>query len=285
MLELNKKSKHTIFFNAGANAKTLYAPAFFIFFSLFTVFSLLVAAQENALVKIGVNERLGETINLNYTFVNEQGDSVLLASLVDKTTILSFVYYTCPGICNPLLGGLQEAVDKVDMQPGKDFKVITISMNVDETFSLAKQKKKNYLAGLRRPFPAEQWHWLTGDSANIHGITGETGFAFKRSGDDFAHSAVLIILSKEGKISRYLYGTNFNQFTLKMALLEAGQGIAGPTIAKVIEFCFSYDPQGRTYVFNILKVSASVILLTAGIFLVYLITSTKKKNVTIQIFF
>ena len=250
-----------------------------LFFILTISFSCAAFASEaDTPVEIGVNERLGETINLNYTFRNERGDTVVLADLIDKTTILSLVYYTCPGICNPLLGGLQDVVDKVDMEPGIDFKVVSISINVDETPSIAKQKKTNYLAGMRRYFPQDQWLWLTGDSANVRGIANETGFAFQRTGDDFAHSAVLMVLSKEGKISRYLYGTIFNQYTLKMALLETGEGRVGPTIAKVIKFCFSYDPEGRTYVFNILKVSASVVLLTAGAFLAFLIISTKRKR-------
>lgn len=250
-------------------------------FLLFTlIFSSSASGNESEEnVDIGVNEQLGKILNLDYQFVDEAGDTVVLADLVDKTTILSFVYYTCPGICSPLLGGLQSVVDKVDMEPGIDFKVVTISINTDETHTIAKEKKKNYMMGLRRHFPEDQWHWLTGDSINVKGITEEAGFAFERMGDDFAHSAVLMVLSKDGKMSRYLYGTIFNQYTLKMALLETGEGKIGPTIAKVIKFCFSYDPEGRTYVFNVLRVSGTVVLLTAGAFFAFLIISTKRKRI------
>lgn len=227
-------------------------------------------------VPIGINEHLGETINLNYTFVDEKGDTLSLAELVDKPTILNFVYFNCPGICTPLLGGLQDVIDRVDLKPGVDFQILTISINKDETPDLALKKKRNYFKGLKREFPDEAWLWMTGDSANIAGLTDEVGFNFRRTGDDFAHPAALTVLSPQGKIARYLYGITFNQFDLKMALIEASEGRVGPTIAKVIKFCFSYDPAGRKYVFNILKVSATLIILFVIIFVV--VTSLKPKK-------
>jgi protein SCO1/2 len=120
---------------------------------------------------------------------------------------------------------------------------------------------------------------MTADSANIAGITDEVGFNFRRTGDDFAHPAALIMLSPEGKIARYLYGITFNQFDLKMAIIEASEGRVGPTIAKVIKFCFSYDPEGRKYVFNFLKVAASAIILFVVVFVAVLsLKSTKNRK-------
>jgi len=227
---------------------------------------------------IGVNEKPGKIINLNYRFVNEQGDTVLLADLVDRPTILSFVYYTCPGICSPLLSGLQKAMDKINMAPGREFQIITISINSDETAALAAKKKRNYYQRFNREFPDSAWYWMTGDSADIKGITDEVGFTYKRTGDDFAHPAVIIALSPKGKIARYLYGINFNPFDVKMALIEAREGRVGATIAKVIKFCFSYDPKGRTYVFNVLKVSASFVLLFTMVFFISLIVKSGKSK-------
>ena len=229
---------------------------------------------------IGVKEKLGTEINLDYHFVDEYGDTVLLANLIDRPTILSFVYYTCPGICSPLLSGLQQAMDKINMAPGKEFQIITISINSDETATLAAQKKRNYFQRFNREFPENAWFWMTGDSVNIKGITDEVGFSFQRTGDDFAHSAVIIALSPNGKIARYLYGIDFNPFDVKMALIEASEERVGPTIAKVIKFCFSYDPKGRTYVFNVLKISASFILLFAMAFLISLIVKSGKSKYT-----
>jgi protein SCO1/2 len=230
------------------------------------IFFPVLAEQPGEKVPIGINEHLGEMIDLNYTFVDEKGNTVNLMQFVDRPTILNFVYYNCPGICTPLLAGLQEVIDRVDMEPGVDFKILTVSINKDETPELALKKKRNYMKGIKRRIPDEAWLWMTADSANIAGITDEVGFNFRRTGDDFAHPAALIMLSPEGKIARYLYGITFNQFDLKMAIIEASEGRVGPTIAKVIKFCFSYDPEGRKYVFNFLKVAASAIILFVVVF-------------------
>ncbi|MCB9070575.1 MAG: SCO family protein [Calditrichia bacterium] len=247
--------------------------------ALLLIFSLTASADTDpANVPIGVNEHLGKTINMNYSFVDEHGDTVTIAELVDKPTVFSFVYYTCPGICSPLLSGLQESLNSVKLEPGRDFKVITISINEDEDHILAQEKKNNYFQRFDREFPEDQWHWLTGDLENINGITSEVGFAFERRGDDFAHSAALVVVSKDGKIARYLHGVDFNPFDLKMALLEAGEGRTGPTIAKVIKFCFSYDPEGRKYYFNFLRVTGSITLLFATVFFVMLIVKSKSKR-------
>lgn len=227
---------------------------------------------------VGLNERLGRVVNLDYTFLNEQGDGVKLRDLVDRPTILNFVYYNCPGICTPVLSELQNMIDKVDLEPGKDYRVLTISINEDETPELAARKKTNYLKGLKRPFPEEYWTWMTGDSASIKGLTDEVGFVFRRTGNDFAHPASLIVLSKSGKISRYLPGVAFNQFDVKMALLEASEGRVGPTIATVIKFCFSYDPAGRKYVFNFLKVVATLMIAFAVGFVVLISVTSKRRN-------
>ncbi len=257
--------------------RVLTIPRRLFFLVIWVLYSGAALAEPPAAeVPIGVNEQLGKVINLNYRFVDESGDTITLADLVDRPTLLSFVYYTCPGICSPLLSGLHHAVDKVQLEPGIDFQVITISINEDETATLAREKKQNYYKQFTRYFPENAWHWLTGDSANIRAMVHEVGYAFRRSGDDFAHPAVIMALSGDGKIARYLYGVSFNHFDVKMALLEASEGRVGPTIAKAIKFCFSYDPEGRTYVFNILKVTASLVLLFVTILFVTLTIRSKK---------
>ncbi len=231
---------------------------------------------------IGINEHLGEYADLDAVFRSEYGDTVRLRDLVDRPTVLSFVYFQCPGICTPLTGGLLEVVDRIDMTPGVDFKVLTISINKDETPDLALKKKRSFLKGLKRPILDGDWWWLTGDSANIARITQSVGFTFKRTGDDFAHPAALIVLSPDGKIARYLYGITFNPFDLKLALIEASQERFGPSIATVLQFCFSYDPAGRKYVVNILKIAASITLLFAMGFVVVISLRKNKKRKPVQ---
>ncbi len=306
--------------------------------------AVLQADAEEAKEPIGLDQHLGELINLDYRFRNEAGDTIVLRDFVDRPTILNFVYFNCPGICTPLLNGFQETLERIETEPGKDFKILTISINHDETPELARAKKYNYLTALQGKVAPEDWLWLTGDSLTIRKLTREVGFNFSRSapkfnltprallvleqdgapasvleklhplkdqnynsrqtflnfvaanlsadefreyGDriadqarwiDFAHPAALTVISKDGKICRYLYGITFNQFDLQMAVIEADQGRTGPTIAKVIKFCFSYDPEGRTYVFNVLQVSATIMLLLAVIFVLVLTLKSKHRK-------
>ncbi|RMF54421.1 MAG: hypothetical protein D6748_16425 [Calditrichaeota bacterium] len=131
---------------------------------------------------------------------------------------------------------------------------------------------------MSRTIDDDDWWWLTGDSANIARITKSVGFNFKRDGDDFAHPAVLTILSPHGKIARYLYGITFNPYNLKLAILEATEERIGPSIAKVIQFCFSYDPEGRKYVFNLLKVVGVVTFVFAIGFVVTISYLSRKRE-------
>lgn len=241
---------------------------------------LTCPAQESAQsVEIGIDEKLGDFVPLDLTFYDENGDRAALNELIQRPTILNLVYYRCPGICSPLMSGIAEVLGKLDLEPGKDYSVLTISFDPSETPSLAAEKKKNYMATLGDPsFPQEGWKFLTGDSAQIVRLTDAVGFRYKREGTEFLHTAALTVLSPEGKIARYIYGITFLPFEVKMAILEASEGKTGPTISRVLLYCFSYDPQGRRYVFNILKVSGTVILFFAAAFLAYLILGGKRSN-------
>jgi len=226
--------------------------------------------------EIGIVERLGEKVPLDLTFLDEDGDTVQLKDFTDKPIILSLVYYTCPGICLPLLNGKSEVLDKVTLDPDKDFNVVTISFDPTETPDLAKNKKMNYLKTFNRTFGEHNWHFLTGDEENIRKLTEAIGFYYKKEGEEFLHTAAIYILSPEGKITRYLYGVSFRPFDLKMAVMEGAEGRVGPTIAKVLLYCFSYDPEGQAYVFNILKVTGTMTLLVATLFVIWLVVTTRR---------
>jgi protein SCO1/2 len=200
---------------------------------------------------------------------------VNLKSIIDKPTILSFVYFECPGLCTPLLDGISEVIDRSDVVLGKDYQMITISFNKDDTPKLGQKKKKNYLASIKKQIDASQWIWLTGDSVNIEKITDAVGFKFKRDGEDFLHPASIIAISPKGKVTRYLHGTYFLPFDLKMAVVEAAEEKSGPTINKLLKFCFSYDVENKKYVLNITSISGSLIIILV---LVFLFTVLLKKK-------
>ena len=232
--------------------------------------------QPKDLSGIGIDEKLGQVIPLDLTFRDENSHPVILKQLIDKPTVLALVYYSCPNVCSFLLQHLAGVLDKLPSEPGREYIVLAVSFDEMEQPSLALERKKLFLKMIQKPFPEDAWRFLTGDRDNIHKLTDAVGFHFKREGKDFLHPVSLIILSPGGKIIRYLYGTDILPFDLKMALLEASQGRVGPTISKVLHFCFSYDPQGRKYVFNTLKVTGTVTLLFAVAFIVFLILKGKR---------
>ena len=226
---------------------------------------------------IGIDEKLAQIVPLDLTFYGENGHPITLRQLVFTPTIFTPIYYSCPNVCSFLLSNLAGTLNKLPAEPGKEYHVIALSFDENEKPGLALEKKKMYLKMIEKPFPEDAWRFLTGDKENIHKLTDAIGFHFKRQGKDFEHPVTLVILSQEGKITRYIYGTDFLPFDLKMALLEASEGRVGPTVSKVLRFCFSYDPKGRKYVFNTLKVTGIVTLLFALSFILFLVFKGKKK--------
>ncbi len=241
------------------------------------IFSGFLSANESVKkIEIGIEEKIGNTIPLNAEFFDEKGNYVALKEIIKKPTILNFVYYRCPGICSPILTELTSIVNFMDMEIGKDYQIVTISFDDREKFELGSAKRDNYFALLKKKIPDDSWKFMSGDSASIHAVTDAAGFHFKREGNDFIHAGAIIVLSPEGKIARYLNGTKYLPFDVKMALTEASEGKTGPTIAKLVAYCYSYNPEGRTYVFNVTRVTGGVILLFAAIFVVYLTAKPKK---------
>ncbi len=226
---------------------------------------------------VGIDEKLGETIPLDLSFLDEYGKPVTLRSLFTKPTLLTLVYYRCPGICSPLLTGVSEVVDRMDMEAGKDFNIVTISFSPKEDYIMASGKKKNYTDLMKKRIPEASWRFLTGDSLSIAKITDAVGFRYQKQGDDYMHGAVVTVLSPEGKISRYLYGTDYLPLDVKLALTEAAEGKSVPAINKLLKLCYSYDPDGRKYVLNFTRIVGGImIVLIAGF--VLLLTMKKKKN-------
>jgi protein SCO1/2 len=227
----------------------------------------------------GVDEQLGAKVPLDLTFRDETGKMVRLGDLVTGPTIILPVYYSCTNVCNFLQSGLASALPGVKRKPGVEYRVLSISFDETETPAMAARAKRMHLAGMNAPFPADGWRFLTGDLPNIHRLTDAAGYRFERKGHEFIHPVASIIIARDGKIVRYLYGTNFLPKDLTLALLEAESGTVGVTIRKVVGYCFSFDPAGKTYVFNLLRVSATVVFLTAGGFFGFLmLTGRKDKN-------
>jgi len=231
------------------------------------------------IVEIGWLEHLEDTIPLNLVFNSEVDKVISLRELIDKPTVLSFVYFNCPGVCNPLQESISRVVEKTDMELGKDYQILTISFDVTDTPEKAQKKKNNFIQNIVKE-KADHWMYLTGDQENIDAITEAVGFKYKVTGLDFAHPSGIILISPDGKITRYLYGLDFLPFDLKMAIIEAQKGLAKPTINKVLQYCFNYDPKGQSYSLSVTRVAGTLILFFAAVvFLGLLISKRKSKKV------
>jgi len=227
-------------------------------------------------VEVGIVEHLGETIPLNLRFMNEKDSLVSLQSLVNKPTVLSFVYFDCPGLCSPLLSGVSAVIEKADLELGKDYQVITVSFNYRDTPDKARKKKETFMKKHSKN-NAASWIYLTGDSASIYKLSNAVGFKFKRAGVDFIHPAAIMMLSPNGKITRYLYGVTFLPFDLKMAVVEAEKGLPRPTINRVLEFCFAYDQENKRYALDITKIAGILMLFILLIFALTLFIKQRKR--------
>ncbi len=252
------------------------------FSALFVIFLLgfcsKIYSNDTTQPNVGIDEKLGDKIPLDLSFIDEDGRPVLLKNLVNKPTILTLVYYRCPGICSPLMNGLAETIEKMDMEPGKDFNIVTISFNPHEDYIMAKGKKENYLDNMKKKIPRESWKFLTGDSLSIAKITNAVGFNFEKQGDDYMHAAVLTILTPDGKVARYLFGTEFLPMDLKLAIIEASEGKSTPGINKLLKICYSYDPSGRKYVLNVTRIAGGAMLILIAGFVLILTMKRKKNN-------
>ncbi len=246
---------------------------------LFTLSGVRAQDLAQQSLEIGVEEKLNNFIPLDAFLFDINGDTVYLRDIYDKPTILNFVYYRCPGICSPLMDGLAEVIDKSDLVIGEDYQAITISFDPRESSMLAERKKNNYQNLMEKSEQAAKgWTFYTGDSANIARLTDAVGFRYKAVGNDFIHSATLVITSPEGKITRYMNGIYFLPFELKMSIIDANEGKAGPTINKVLQYCYSYDPEGQEYVLNITKVAGTLILFIGVIIFLVLVLGKRKKT-------
>ncbi len=228
--------------------------------------------------EIGVVEKLDTYITEDIMVIDENNQPVQLLSLIDKPTILNLVYYRCPGICSPIMESLANVVERTDMTPGEDFQILTVSFDPTEGTQLAQQKRNNYFYLIKKEFDPNGWRFFTADSTSARNLTDQVGFRYKKVGFDYIHTATVIILSPDGKITRYLQGVYYLPFDVKLAIIEAAEGKSGPTISRVLAYCYSFDPAGQRYVFDVTKVAGTIIMFFAVVIFLFLIIRYRTKK-------
>jgi len=248
-----------------------------LFFAFVTA-SVAVAQDAGEAPAIGVSERLGEYVPLDLVFLDANGDSVRIGDCLDKPAVLSLVYFHCPTICKPLLTNIADVVERTDMDPGKEYNLVTVSFDEHDTPTSATEIKRYITTSKEKLNREGAWRFLTGDAETIKSLTDAVGFGMERQEKDFAHGAALIVIAPDGKIVRYLYGLRYQPFDLKMAVAEADKGNITPTVARVLRYCFSYDPEGRRYVLNVTRLAGTGGLLLAVGWVFYITTVGRKRK-------
>jgi protein SCO1 len=269
--------------------KTALGIAGFLSVLLMTEISIaqLNKSKPAILENIGVEEKLGEQIPLDVTFANSEGDSVTISELLEegKPVLLNPLYYECPMLCGLVLEGVFKVVKELQWNPGEDYTIISFSIDPDETSEHASRSKEKYVHSLNREGAETGWHLLTGNEKNIKKLTEAIGFNYTyddRTGE-YVHAAAISFLSPDGKITRYLYGIEFPEFSLRNALYESADGKIGSSIDRVVLYCFTYDPSSDSYVpvaLNIMKVGGLATLIFLGIFLGLFWIREKKSSQT-----
>jgi protein SCO1/2 len=238
---------------------------------MFSVHGQIVTEDDPNLKKIDVIEHLGEKIPLDLEFRNDKNQTVTLDQYFnkEKPVLLTLAYYRCPMLCTFVLNGLVKGASSLPYTPGNEYQIVTISIDPNEKVELAAAKKSNHVAALKKPGAENGWDFLIGEAKHSEALAEALGFKFyyDEERDEYAHPAVSFILTEQGVISRYLYGIEYQERDLRLALLEASEGKIGSTLDKIILYCYHYDPDSKGYVIfagNVMRAGGVITVMVLG---------------------
>jgi len=219
------------------------------------------------LENVGIEQHLDGQVPSDLAFVDDTGRPVKLGDYFGKKPlILNLVYYNCTMLCGEALAGLTGSMKMIKFDVGNQFDVVTVSFNPKETPEIAAAKKADYLKRYGRPGAAAGWHFLTGSADSINALTKAVGFQYQYDAahNQYAHATAIMVLTPQGRISRYFYGVDFPPKDLRMGLVEASQEKIGNAVDQVLLYCYHYDPATGKYgavVTNMLKLGGGVTIL------------------------
>lgn len=231
---------------------------------------------------VGIDQRLNEPVPLNLTFKDEQGKTVRLGDYFHdgRPVIVNLVYYQCPMLCTEVLNGLTAALKVIGFVPGKQFEIVTLSIDPRETPELAANKKESYLKRLGNPNAAQGWHFLTGEQSQISALANAIGWRYQYDPrlDQFAHAAGIVLVTPQGRIAQYYYGVEYSARDMRLGIVEASQNKIGSLADEVLLYCYHYDPRSGRYgavITNIMRLAGAATVLILGGALVLLFRSEK----------
>lgn len=222
-------------------------------------------ASDKVLAKVRIDQKLGEAIPFDLEFTDPQGVRQPLGNLIgERPVVLALVYYECPMLCTMVLNGLLRMMNVLKFDAGKEFDVVTVSIDPRETPELAAEKKKKYLDRYRRDGAERGWHFLVGDEPEIAKLTTALGYhyAYDETTDQFAHGSAIMVLTPDGKISRYFYGIEYSPIDVRLSLVEASDEGIGTLTDAILLSCFQYNPLDGKYSLAIMRLVRGVGVLT-----------------------
>ena len=226
------------------------------------------SAMPAVLQNVTFRPELNAAMPLDTAFTDESGTSVPLGQYFhqQKPVLLAFVYYGCPMLCTQLEQGVVGSLRMLSFNPGRDYDVVFVSFDDRDTPEMAVAKKKTAMEHFRRPETAAGWHFLTGSKESIAAVTNAANFHFNFDAKHnlFAHASGIMLLTPDGRISRYFYGVEFPGRDLRLGLVDASQGKIGTPVDKMLLFCFQYDPSTARYSATILGIMRLMAVGTVG---------------------
>lgn len=229
--------------------------------------------EEAFLKEIAFDQRLGEQVSTDVAFRDETGRAVTLGSYFgEKPVIMLMTYYTCPMLCPLVLDGLVRSLRGISLDVGKEFTVLAVSINPRDTPTIAAARKELYVRRYDRPGAADGWHFLTGSEEAVARLAQTVGFryVYDTTKDEYAHATGILLLTPEGRVSRYLYGIEFSPRDLRLALVEAAANTIGSPVDQLLLYCYRYDPLTGKYglvVMNVLRVAGTATVVALGAFM------------------
>jgi len=214
----------------------------------------------SALKTVGIDQKLGNQLPLETVLKDEDGQDVKLGDYFKsgRPVVLVFAYYECPMLCTQVLNGITGSLKGINLDAGKDFDVVAISFDPrdNETPGLAKNKKANYIERYNRSGTENGWHFLTGSQDSIKAVTDAAGFKYEWDDktQQFAHAAGVMIVTPEGKMSRYFYGIDYAPKDIKFGIMDSAQAKIGTPAEQLLLYCYHYDPASGKYGLAILRV-------------------------------
>ena len=227
----------------------------------------------DALQTIAIEQKLGEQLPLDTELTAEDGRTIKLGDLFEsgRPVVLAFVYYECPMLCNEVLNGLTGSLKGLSLDAGKDFDVIALSFDAreNEKPELARNKKAAYMERYGRPGSEKGWHFLTGTQASIDAVTKAAGFNYRwdEKSNQFAHAGGVMIVTPQGKMSRYFYGIDYSPRDLKLGVIDSADNKVGSAADQMLLYCYHYDPATGKYglaVLSVIRLGAVLTLLGMG---------------------